>query len=179
MDRLILDLCGGTGSWSKPYRDAGYFVSVITLPDQDVRLMEYPLMRVHGILSAPPFTMFDSSGARWKRTDEQMIEALSIVDSCLRIIFLSKPKWWALENPVGKLKRYLGPPVMYFDPCDFGATYTKRTCLWGNFNPPIKKCFPVTEGKNPIHYMPPSKERAASRSITPIEFAQAFMEANP
>lgn len=26
MSKIILDLCGGTGSWSKPYRDAGYDV---------------------------------------------------------------------------------------------------------------------------------------------------------
>lgn len=32
MSKLILDLCGGTGSWSKPYRDNGYDVRVITLP---------------------------------------------------------------------------------------------------------------------------------------------------
>lgn len=31
-DKIILDLCGGTGSWSKPYKDAGYDVRVITLP---------------------------------------------------------------------------------------------------------------------------------------------------
>ena len=27
--RVILDLCGGTGSWSKFYREAGYDVRVI------------------------------------------------------------------------------------------------------------------------------------------------------
>ena len=32
MAKIILDLCGGTGSWSKPYRAAGYDVRVITLP---------------------------------------------------------------------------------------------------------------------------------------------------
>lgn len=34
--KIILDLCGGTGSWSKPYRDAGYDVRVVTLPENDV-----------------------------------------------------------------------------------------------------------------------------------------------
>ena len=34
---VILDLCGGTGSWSAPYREAGYDVRVVTLPDMDVR----------------------------------------------------------------------------------------------------------------------------------------------
>lgn len=36
MGKLILDLCGGTGSWSKPYRNAGYEVKVITLPHYDL-----------------------------------------------------------------------------------------------------------------------------------------------
>jgi len=35
MKKIILDLCGGTGSWSKPYRDNGYDVRVITLPKYD------------------------------------------------------------------------------------------------------------------------------------------------
>jgi hypothetical protein len=179
--RVILDLCGGSGAWSKPYKEAGYIVSLITLPDEDVRLFEYPAIRIHGILAAPPCTMFASSGARWKRTDEQMIEALSVVDACLRLVFLSHPVWWVLENPVGKLTHYLGPSVMYFDPCDFGDNepYTKRTCLWGKFNPPIENAFRKIEGKNPIHYMPPSDKRGELRSITPSGFAQAFFEVNP
>jgi hypothetical protein len=31
--KIILDLCGGTGSWGKPYREAGYDVRLITLPE--------------------------------------------------------------------------------------------------------------------------------------------------
>ena len=36
MSKIILDLCGGTGSWSKPYKEAGYDVRVITLPEYDL-----------------------------------------------------------------------------------------------------------------------------------------------
>lgn len=36
MSKIILDLCGGTGSWSKPYREAGYDVRLITLPHYDL-----------------------------------------------------------------------------------------------------------------------------------------------
>lgn len=36
MKPIILDLCGGSGSWSKPYVEAGYDVRLITLPDYDV-----------------------------------------------------------------------------------------------------------------------------------------------
>ena len=34
--KIILDLCGGTGSWSKPYKEAGYDVRVINIPEYDV-----------------------------------------------------------------------------------------------------------------------------------------------
>ena len=175
--RVILDLCGGSGSWSRPYREAGYDVKVVTLPGMDVRLLRFS-GPVHGILAAPPCTVFASSGARWPRTNEQYIEALSVVDACLRAVTVYRPKWWALENPVGKLVRWLGPPRMYFQPWEYGDAYTKRTALWGEFNEPERAPVAPVE-KSPIHYMPPSPERAALRSITPAGFANAFFNANP
>lgn len=89
----ILDLCGGTGSWSQPYRDAGYDVEIIDMKrGQDVRRIA---MRsdVHGVLAAPPCTDLSGSGARWWRMkgDSALTEALSIADACLRIITLSQP----------------------------------------------------------------------------------------
>lgn len=50
---IVLDLCGGSGSWSKPFREAGYDVRLITLPDYDVLTYEPP-DNVWGILAAPP-----------------------------------------------------------------------------------------------------------------------------
>lgn len=50
---IILDLCGGTGAWSAPYREAGYDVRLVTLPDTDVRYYRPP-QGVHGVLAAPP-----------------------------------------------------------------------------------------------------------------------------
>lgn len=37
MNKIILDLCGGTGSWSRPWKENGYDVRNITLPEYDVR----------------------------------------------------------------------------------------------------------------------------------------------
>ena len=133
---------------------------------------------VHGILAAPPCTYFANSGARWKRSREQMIEALSVADACMRIAAVHGPAWWALENPVGSLRKWLGPPVMSFQPYQFGDPYTKRTLLWGRFHPPRKSPVPPTEGSK-MHKMGPSPERQALRSVTPPGFAQAFFEANP
>jgi len=188
--KLILDLCGGTGAWSKPYVDAGYLVEVVTLPEKDVRLFEFPETPVHGILAAPPCTMFCQAGYRWKRTPEQMLEALSIVDACLRIIRMTNPIWWALENPVGRLRRWLGTPAYKFNPCDFGETYTKATYLWGKFNLPDKAHKVQPEFVIPksgvrmskVHYDSfrlPKEKRSEIRSQTPPGFAKAFFEANP
>lgn len=179
-DRLILDLCGGTGAWSKPYREAGYDVRVITKPDHDVRLYQPPDKPVHGILAAPPCTHLAGSGARWweHKGEEALLEALSVVDACLRIVQACQPRWWCLENPVGRLSRYLGQPKETFDPCDYGDPWTKKTCLWGDFILPERSPVEPTEGSK-MHRIPPQDDRSEIRSVTPPGFAGAFYEANP
>jgi hypothetical protein len=175
--RTILSLCDGTGAWSKPYRDAGYEIIAIDLPS-DVRLMKVPTQKIHGILAAPPCTVFALSGVSWHRTKGEMLHGLGIVSACLRIITACAPSWWALENPVGTLVHYLGPPVDYFDPCDYGDPYTKRTALWGKFTMPTKDRVIPTEGSK-THFYGPTKDRAIKRSITPTGFANAFANVNP
>ena len=56
-EKIILDLCGGTGSWAKPWKEAGYDVRTCTIPDCDVRTY-IPPENVYGILAAPPCTEF-------------------------------------------------------------------------------------------------------------------------
>ena len=179
--RIILDLCGGTGAWSAPYKDAGYDVRVIdpVMRGGDVRTHEY-LDNIHGILAAPPCTHLSVSGARWwaGKGEEALLEALSVVDACMRVIITTHPVWWALENPVGRLRRYLGSPTITFQPCDYGDPYTKRTLLWGNFTVPVSCPVEPTDGSK-LWKLPPGPDRAKLRSITPPGFARAFFEANP
>jgi hypothetical protein len=175
---LILSLCDYTGEWSQPYADNGYEVIRIDLEHgQDVRLTQPPTRPVHGILAAPPCTVFANAGARWTRSDDEMREGLSVVDACLRLVVATRPKWWALENPVGKLRRYLGPPKLIFQPNEFGDPYTKRTCLWGEFTVPTRTPVVAYE-RSKMQALPPSPDRAALRSVTPAGFARAFFAAN-
>ena len=179
-NHVILDLCGGTGAWSRPYSEAGYDVRIIDMENgQDVRKLEHIGDSVCGILAAPPCSHLAVSGARWwgEKGEAALLEALSVVDACLRIVVVAKPKWWALENPVGRLSRYLGPPKLTFQPCEYGDPWTKRTCLWGEFNIPKKDPVEPTEGGK-IWRMPPSPDRPKLRSITPPSFARAFFEVN-
>lgn len=175
--KIILEPCGGTGAWSRPYQEAGYDVRVITSPI-DVRLYGYP-GEVYGILASPPCTYMASSGARWKRSDDEYREALAVVDACLRFVAVCSPTFWALENPVGRLVRWLGKPKMYFNPCDYGDPYTKRTCLWGKFNVPRRSPVKPAEGSRMhLRYGGKSERTKRLRSITPPGFAKAFFEAN-
>lgn len=188
----ILDLCSGTGSWSNPYKIAGYTVIEVTLPEGNTRLWpsgpslssrfpsEYGDVRewigkIHGILAGPPCTYFSNAGAHIKRTDQEIQDGLAVADACIRLAFVLKPAWWVLENPVGKLVRWIGNPVYKFQPCDFGDPYTKETWLWGRFKIPEMNYVVPTEGSK----MTTNIRSQANRSITPQGFANAFFQANP
>ena len=155
---------------------------VISLPDWDVRTYTPP-PEVRGILAAPPCTEFALSGAKWwkDKPPELLAEALEIFDACMKIIEQVQPKWWAVENPVGRLRklRSLGKPTLSFNPCDYGDPWNKRTLVWGEFNLPTKT--PVEGGPFPgwTSLGGKSERTKRLRSITPPGFAQAFFEANP
>ncbi len=189
-EKIILDLCGGTGAWSRPYKEAGYDVRLITLPEHDVLTYEPP-EGVYGILAAPPCTDFAGSGAQYwaaKDKDGRTIQSMAIVMKCLSIIARCQPVFWALENPVGRLRRWLGDPALIFNPCDYGDPYTKKTLLWGIFTPPEQSPVePVfmrdsVRGRkySPVHWATggSSAKTKEKRSITPPGFAQAFYRAN-
>src|SRR5260221_14462402 len=110
MKKIILDLCGGTGAWSLPYKEVGYDVRLITLPDNDVRTYKLPEEPIYGILSAPPCTMFSFARTNAK-TRRNLREGMEIINACLNLIHEAQYritndqqkypplKFWALENP--------------------------------------------------------------------------------
>jgi len=172
----ILDLCGGTGAWSRPYKEAGYDVVLVDLPT-DIRLIgsEY-LNNVHGVLAAPPCTVFSYARNRYPPTDTEYLEALSVVDACLRCVVLSDPIWWALENPRNKLRHFLGDPAFTFYQWEFGDPAIKSTCIWGEFNEPSKSPSPPTK---PSTFKTSTQNASPKDGITPKGFAEAFFKANP
>lgn len=188
MKKIILDLCGGTGSWSKPYKEAGYDVRVITLPKHDVKTYEPP-ENVYGILAAPPCTMF-SLARTTAKTPRDLDKGLEAVRECMRIIWETKPTFWVMENPKGLLRKFMGKPAFSFDASEFGEDYNKATDLWGYFKEPRKKNDYIryqSTDKNtrklpaiPGDYIrdPEMTTVAIKRSITPKGFANAFFKQN-
>jgi len=208
MSKIILDLQGGTGAWSKDYKESGYIVINVTLPDYDILRTEirsqYRDMilkgekglivdtdNIYGILASPVCTMFSLARTRAK-TPRDFREGMKLVIACLNIIwecrYDHKLAFWCLENPTGYLRQFLGKPVFTFDPCDFGDPYTKKTDLWGYFNIPKKdKVKPeyvdFKSGKrmSKFHFdtsYETKDKRKIFRSVTPAGFAKAFFEAN-
>jgi hypothetical protein len=191
--KTILDLCGGSGSWSEPYRRAGYKVILVTLPGHDVRSYKPPA-RIHGILAAPPCTQF-SLARTTAKTPRDFKTALSIVQACLHIVTTCRMegslKWWAMENPVGYLRQFIGIPGFTFNPYDFGDPWTKPTDLWGYYRrPQFNYCRP--EGgedlarvklRSTVESLTIGRQLRLSPAdiwaITPPGFARAFFKANP
>jgi hypothetical protein len=220
---VVLDLCGGTGAWSRPYLEAGYTVDMITMPQYDVmwvdfgtNAMSFKRRGVHyhetrtvlyqdlcGILAAPPCKEFSiAKGAR----PRDLGKGMETVEACMRIIWEVRKhtnlQFWALENPRGLLRQFLGIPRYTFEQWQFGGNKRKHTDVWGYFNPPTPTVreFPAdlvkNGGRSRAHaadctrcIYPPEYEayirqfhgddrRAAARAITPEGFAKAFYRAN-
>jgi hypothetical protein len=134
---------------------------------------------------------------------------MKTVKACLDVVWncqiFGRLEFWALENPRGLLKRFIGQPAFTFEQWQFGGTLEKPTCLWGLFNPPkptvTEKPY-IEKFRNKIdnhnlnsrEYASPQcppehadyvsqfnnyqERRAAIRAITPQGFAQAFYIAN-
>ncbi len=198
----ILSLFDHSGEWPRPYLEAGHAVwsvdlkrghDVSTLTSDEVR--EHFGGEVDGILAAPPCTHFTVSGAQYwaaKDADGRTDAMLALVDATLRLVGDLRPRFWALENPVGRLatrlRPNLGRPKLIWQPHWYGDAYTKRTCLWGDFNADL----PRTD-VDPVMYTDSkgnrgswhwaklggkSEKTKALRSVTPAGFARAFFEVN-
>jgi hypothetical protein len=197
--KIILDLCGATGAWSRPYKKAGYDVRLVTLPECDVRTYKPP-ENVYGILAAPPCTEF-SFAKNGSHRHRDFALGMEVVKAVLDIIWICRLggtlKFWALENPVGFLRQFLGVPKFQFEQWEFGGDRRKRTDLWGYFNEPKKsvlemplemsaevyghgRChgFDWTVPKAPAWLDTRGLTRADLRAITPEGFATAFFKAN-
>lgn len=193
--KTILHLCADVGSDSEPYKKAGYNVIRIG-QKEDIRKF-IPPENVYGIIANPPCTMFSFARTNAKKKRD-LREGMDLVKECLRVIWECQYRiasdtqkkaplsFWVLENPNAMLKWFLGKPAMIYSPHEFGDTYKKTTCLWGQFNEPLKT--PVDSTKmvkfdrlltkeiHPEYYG--KLTRTERRSVCSAKFAEAFFKAN-
>jgi site-specific DNA-cytosine methylase len=169
----VLSLFDYTGNWPYYYKQAGHYVKLIDIKHgDDILTWKFWQERRHYdvVLAAFPCTEFSVSGAQyWKQKDEdgRTADALRLVEVTTEILLHFSPEIWALENPVGRIRRmfrgeyrdgephlninpvvqnWLRQPKLIFNPCEYGGwlepegdKYTKRTLIWGEFNELQKK----------------------------------------
>lgn len=204
--KYVLSLCDYSGTWSEPYREAGFTVIQVDLKLGSDTILFPSLISSESrysrdfldiapyigdtwaVLAAPVCTVFSGSGAKHKRSDKDIIQGLSLVDACYRIATVTKADVFALENPVGKLRKWIGEPLLRFQPYDYAGyadnprseQYSKRTCLWGWFDPrlPTAPLENIDGSKLWAQYGGKSDRTKELRSMTPQGFARAFYAAN-
>lgn len=198
-DKVVLSFFDYTGSWSKPWEEAGYQVwrfDIQTDPEVgDINNFSTDFFNdwfgsfdgndVYAILAACPCTDFASSGARHfaaKDADGRTIKSIRLVRKTLAAIEYFKPAVWALENPVGRIEKLGGLPPwrLSFDPNHLGEDYTKKTLIWGRFNAdlPIAPTEPTEGSKMHRKYGGKSIATKNARSETPEGFSYGFFQAN-
>lgn len=207
--KTILALYETSGVFSRLYYELGYDVVQVDLQNRvkskkrwevistDCRLISHLSDKnVVGIISHPPCTVFAGSGNRWRHKEKMMPStndihnnlleqklqnALSMIDVVFRLVHLTRPVFWFIENPVGKLSKFIGKHQFSFDPYEFASyrehpedylpinfdktvmqgykgsfideAYTKKTLLWGNFTVPYKNA--TTSRENGFHKIEP------------------------
>jgi len=91
---------------------------------------------------------------------------------------LFRPPVWMLENPLGRIQKKAGlpEPLLTFDPWHFGDSYSKRTQIFGKFDPELPTAMvEPTDGSKIVKLSSGAKYE---RSLTPEGFAYAFFMAN-
>ncbi|MCP5014638.1 MAG: hypothetical protein GY938_05065 [Ketobacter sp.] len=213
-NKVIISLFDATGSWSKPWRDAGYEVFQFDAEHGDDIFENFPIGKIQeieesgktvaGLLSACPCTTFAGSGARWWKDrhdtpDRDMVTKLFgeqtsknfdtpveantwMIHMTAAAVEFSKAGFHVLENPIGRIGKMSGlpDPLMRFDPYNYGDPYTKRTQLWGDFNPdlPTANVDPVEGSKIQSKLRGDNAADKRARSLTPEGFAYSFFMAN-
>jgi len=161
----VLDLFSGLGGFSQAFKDRGHTVHTLdnnpefrTTWTYDIKEFQ-PVLEYDVILASPPCTEFSKASMPDSWNNNRKVNPdTELVEEAMRIIRVSQPTYWVLENVRGS--RPFIEPIL--------GKYRKRVgsrYLWGNF--PIFYC----THKYGKWKLPPSKDRAALRSLIPYELS--------
>jgi hypothetical protein len=93
------------------------------------------------ILASPPCERFSLANRTWPK--HGIRQAFEIIGQCCEIIVEARDLWgkdsvfYAIENPKGRLRWFLGKPKTSIALSDYGGKYKKPTDLWTNIPLPL------------------------------------------
>ena len=189
-----VDLFSGLGGFSQAFLDRGHevirydinprFKDVPNTITRDVLTLKIKEIQADIILASPECRCFSVAadhyhwpkGIPTEETEQQIV----LVKKMVAMIKRANPRFWILENPVGRMRRVLGKPDKTTAWCAWGTPYKKPTDLWGVL-PPIDwklpfKWEPNTSGgagnQSKIANDPYPRD-PAKRAFIPYEFSMA------
>ena len=98
------------------------------------------------VYASPPCNLYFTNlrGSFVPITEREKQLSLDLVNRTVEIIEWFKPRYFLIENPVGKMRKHypeiLGYPPLLVDYCQYGVDYKKPTYLWTNVNINPKRC---------------------------------------
>jgi hypothetical protein len=145
-----MELCAGTGSFSKIAREMGFSTYTVEInpdlnPDYAGSIMDFdpaPFVgKIDVMWASPPCTEFSYMTRLFRGT--HTLHGLELVHRCLEIMRIINPKWWVFENPVGTLKdeeilKHI--PMHTVNYCMYGYPYKKPTNIWTNIPFKPREC---------------------------------------
>ena len=177
---------------AKPWAEAGYLCYCVDLAHEPGEAREGNIIKVGAnilewlpprgpiVFAAffTPCTDVAVSGARWFKDKGigALIQSLKLFERSVMLAEWTEAPY-LIENPVSTVSTYWRKPDHFFDPCDYGDPYTKKTCLWtgGDFKMPPKQRVHPHEGSK-MHLLPPTPDRQDKRSETPMGFSRAVFK---
>jgi len=205
----VLDLFCGLGGFSQAFAESERW-SVTTVdiearfgPDIcadvfDLRPSDFE-QKFDVVLAGHPCTVFtparnmaEGGDDAWdgdEPASDQSRDLVALVHHTLGLIHGLSPRYWFLENPVGRLRSLLGPPSGTVTQCQYGRRSQKPTDLWGD-HPPMsyRRCANgadchVTTGSYTADQSQPrlgvlaETDDPAERSALPAQLSEAIRNA--
>lgn len=187
----VLDLFSGTGGWSEAFKQGGEDVFRIDYDKQfeadaylDIgetsQVLDVVPWTPDVILASPPCNSFSrmSMGKMWeygktpipKHPNAQ--EGMRLVLATVRLIALYAPRWFAIENPRGRLQTLDlldGFERTEIWQCRFGKKVAKPTTIWTNV--PVDWTGRKCHNGNGDHIAAPAGSRTGTQGMDKISSA--------
>jgi hypothetical protein len=187
----VLDLFCGLGGFSQSFAESDrWAVTTVDIEgrfDPDIEADVFDLRpsdfdeAFDVVLASPPCTQF-STAQNLNGEHEPDGDHIALVHHTLGLIHGLRPSYWVLENPLGRLRSYIGEPTATVTYCQYGERTMKPTDLWGD-HPPMTyrrcqrgdSCHANTRaGCNELRR---DGRTAAEKSLVPADLSVAIRDA--
>jgi len=152
MSGVVIDLFSGLGGFSQAFENnTSWTVVTVDIEDRfnpdiqadvlDLRPGDLPDADV--ILASPPCTTLSIAGNHTDHYVDGEPESqvaknhVALAYHTVGLIEALAPDYWFLENPRGRMRRYLGKPTGEITLCQYGYDWQKPTDLWGEHPPSL------------------------------------------